>query len=66
MASTCTQSERAKGRHSKVPARTGTGGRKHGYLNPDGAHMGDLMNLQVGADGRASATLHVADDMADA
>jgi Cu-Zn family superoxide dismutase len=28
--------------------------------------MGDVMNLEVGADGRASATLHVADDMADA
>jgi superoxide dismutase, Cu-Zn family len=41
-------------------------GRKHGHLNPAGAHMGDLMNLAVGADGRASATLHVGGDMADA
>lgn len=34
--------------------------RKHGILNPQGAHMGDLPNLVAGADGQAAATLHVA------
>lgn len=33
--------------------------RKHGVLNSDGAHMGDFMNLEAGADGQAGATLHV-------
>jgi Cu-Zn family superoxide dismutase len=33
--------------------------RKHGMLNPEGAHMGDLMNVEAGADGKATATLHV-------
>ena len=41
-------------------------GRKHGLANPEGAHMGDLMNLSVGADGKASGTFHVGDDIADA
>lgn len=41
-------------------------GRKHGLANPGGAHMGDLMNLSVGADGKASGTFHVGADMADA
>ena len=29
-------------------------GRKHGTLNPDGPHAGDLPNITVGADGRAA------------
>jgi superoxide dismutase, Cu-Zn family len=40
-------------------------GRKHGFRNPEGAHLGDLPNLEVGADGVAryeavapNATLH--------
>jgi superoxide dismutase, Cu-Zn family len=28
--------------------------RKHGRDNPDGAHHGDLPNIQIGADGRGS------------
>jgi superoxide dismutase, Cu-Zn family len=41
--------------------------RKHGLASPEGAHMGDLTNLEVGADGKASATLHVGDGpLADA
>ena len=35
-------------------------GKKHGRLNPEGAHLGDLGNLTVGADGRAEATLEPA------
>ena len=31
-------------------------GRKHGVLNPEGAHAGDLANLEVGKDGKATAT----------
>lgn len=34
--------------------------RKHGTLNPAGAHLGDLPNLQVGGSGSASATETVA------
>lgn len=30
--------------------------RKHGRDNPDGAHHGDLPNVEVGADGRGSLT----------
>lgn len=29
------------------------GGKAHGRLNPDGPHLGDLPNLQVGRDGEA-------------
>ena len=29
-------------------------GRKHGVLNPEGAHVGDLANLEVGQDGKAT------------
>ena len=29
-------------------------GRKHGFRNPEGAHVGDLPNLTVGADGAAA------------
>jgi Cu-Zn family superoxide dismutase len=31
-------------------------GKKHGFQNPEGAHAGDLPNLTVGKDGKASAT----------
>ena len=31
-------------------------GKKHGAHNPEGAHAGDLPNLAVGKDGKASAT----------
>jgi Cu-Zn family superoxide dismutase len=41
-------------------------GRQHGLANPAGAHLGDLPNLTVAADGTATATLHVAGDIADA
>jgi superoxide dismutase, Cu-Zn family len=32
--------------------------KKHGKNNPDGPHAGDLLNLEVGPDGRGKATLH--------
>jgi len=32
-------------------------GRKHGLRNPEGPHAGDLPNLMVGADGRATVDL---------
>lgn len=35
-------------------------GRKHGRLNPDGPHLGDLPNLIVGPDGSADTTFAVA------
>jgi Cu-Zn family superoxide dismutase len=31
-------------------------GRQHGILNPQGAHAGDLANLEVGKDGKATAS----------
>jgi len=31
-------------------------GKQHGRDNPEGAHLGDLANLGVGADGRGSST----------
>ena len=34
-------------------------GKQHGRDNPAGAHLGDLANLSVGADGRGSATVTV-------
>jgi Cu-Zn family superoxide dismutase len=46
------------------PAFTTAGGhfnpdmKKHGKDNPDGPHAGDLLNLEVGADGAGKATLH--------
>ena len=36
-------------------------GRQHGRANPAGAHLGDLPNLQVGADGRGRVDFVVAD-----
>lgn len=41
-------------------------GKQHGHLNPLGAHLGDLSNLEVGADGRGTANFAIAGDMADA
>jgi len=38
-------------------------GRKHGRLNPDGPHMGDLPNLVVGADSSADTSLTVASEL---
>jgi superoxide dismutase, Cu-Zn family len=32
--------------------------KKHGKDNPEGPHAGDLLNIEVKADGRAKATLH--------
>lgn len=37
--------------------------RKHGRLNPDGPHLGDLPNLIVGADGTADTSFTVATDL---
>ena len=34
-------------------------GKQHGKDNPQGAHLGDLANLEVGADGRGAATFRV-------
>lgn len=34
--------------------------RHHGRLNPDGAHMGDLPNLEIGADGRGRISFTIA------
>ncbi len=39
------------------------GMKKHGRDNPQGAHLGDLANLEVGADGSASANFTVAGAM---
>jgi Cu-Zn family superoxide dismutase len=41
-------------------------GRKHGRLNPEGPHLGDLPNLLVGADGSADTTFVIARDLAGA
>ena len=32
-------------------------GKKHGLENPEGHHAGDMLNLTIGANGKASATL---------
>ena len=37
------------------------GDRDHGRLNPQGPHLGDMTNLQIGADGTASATVAIPD-----
>jgi Cu-Zn family superoxide dismutase len=39
-------------------------GRKHGRLNPEGPHLGDLPNLLVGADGSADTTFVIARELA--
>ena len=41
-------------------------GRKHGRLNPEGPHLGDLPNLIAGPDGSADTSFTVADDLAGA
>jgi Cu-Zn family superoxide dismutase len=38
--------------------------RKHGRLNPDGPHLGDLPNLLVGPDGSADTTFVIARELA--
>jgi superoxide dismutase, Cu-Zn family len=35
--------------------------KKHGQQNPEGAHAGDLPNLEVGADGKGTATITAKD-----
>ena len=40
-------------------------GRKHGRLNPEGPHLGDLPNLLVGSDGSADTSFTVAHDLAE-
>jgi Cu-Zn family superoxide dismutase len=40
-------------------------GKQHGHDNPLGAHLGDLPNLTIGADGRGSASFAIQGDMAD-
>jgi Cu-Zn family superoxide dismutase len=40
--------------------------RLHGRDNPQGAHLGDLPNLDVGADGRGSAEFTIEGSLADA
>ena len=37
------------------------GNRSHGRLDPQGPHLGDMTNLQVGADGMVTATVEVPD-----
>jgi superoxide dismutase, Cu-Zn family len=37
--------------------------RKHGRLNPEGPHRGDLPNLMVGADGSADTTITLPADL---
>ena len=37
--------------------------KKHGRDNPQGAHLGDLANLEIGADGTATASFTVAGAM---
>jgi Cu-Zn family superoxide dismutase len=39
-------------------------GRKHGRLNPDGPHQGDLPNLIAGPDGAADTTFTLSADLA--
>jgi superoxide dismutase, Cu-Zn family len=36
-------------------------GKKHGHLNPEGAHLGDLLNLEVDAKGNADQTFELKD-----
>lgn len=39
------------------------GGRQHGRMNPQGAHKGDLPNLEVGSDGRGRLDATIAGAM---
>lgn len=39
------------------------GGRQHGLENPEGAHAGDLPNLEVGEDGSADVTFSIAAEL---
>ena len=39
-------------------------GRKHGRLNPEGPHLGDLPNLLVGADGSADTSFAIDPELA--
>jgi superoxide dismutase, Cu-Zn family len=39
-------------------------GRRHGRLNPEGPHLGDLPNLIAGSDGSADTSFTVAHDLA--
>lgn len=41
-------------------------GRKHGRLDPEGPHLGDLPNLIAGSDGSADTSFTVAHDLAGA
>jgi Cu-Zn family superoxide dismutase len=41
-------------------------GRKHGRLNPEGPHLGDLPNLVAGPDGSADTSFSVPSDLAGA
>jgi superoxide dismutase, Cu-Zn family len=34
-------------------------GKKHGHLNPEGAHLGDILNLEVDAKGNADQTFEL-------
>jgi Cu/Zn superoxide dismutase len=34
-------------------------GKKHGHLNPEGAHLGDLLNLEVDAKGNVNQTFEL-------
>lgn len=39
--------------------------KQHGFENPFGAHLGDIPNLTIGADGRGAASFSVNGDIAD-
>lgn len=41
-------------------------GRQHGHLNPEGAHLGDLPNLTVSANGHGAINFMVGGALADA
>ena len=41
-------------------------GRQHGHLNPEGAHLGDLPNLTVSANGHGAINFLVAGQVGDA
>jgi superoxide dismutase, Cu-Zn family len=40
-------------------------GRRHGRLNPEGPHLGDLPNLIAGSDGSADTSVTIAHDLAE-